>query len=241
MMAYQKFCYWVDLKELKRVRNGVEESGLQLTDEARIPCRVLRASTEVGYLAPPAWEGFCKRRTSWYQKSGKAGKFLVVSNTPFDHFDMEDPIIITESDFSPPWLPSSDELAQLIKSQEFQNRKPSIWEKVDPLDKEFYQRWYERHRPDEHFDFEKVFACHSANHANFLDPKFFVNQNGIMVPYSIADSIHVCSSCLEFFNILGSQWPIKYVVPCIGAVQFARLPVDLYFEVNTLNRKAPQG
>jgi hypothetical protein len=241
MMAYQKFCYWVDLKELKRVRNSVEERGLQLTDEARIPCRVLRASTEVGYLAPPAWKGFCKRRTSWYQKSGKADKFLIVSNTPFDHFDMEDPIIITESDFSPPRLPSSDELAQLIESQEFQNRKPSIWEQVDPLDKEFYQRWYERHRPDEGFDFDKVFAHHSANHANFLDPKFFVNQNGIMVPYSIADSIHVCSSCLEFFNILGSQWPVKYVVPCMGAVQFARLPVDLYFEVNALNRKAPQG
>jgi hypothetical protein len=57
------------------------------------------------------------------------------------------------------------------------------------------------------------------------------NQNGIMAPYSIADSIHVCSSCLEFFNILGSQWPVKYVVPCIGAVQFARLSMDHYFEV----------
>jgi hypothetical protein len=266
----------MDLGGLKKVRKSLEERGLQLTDEARIPCRVLRASREVGYLAPPAWDGFCKRRTSWYGKSDRAGKFLVVSNTPFDHLDMEDPIIITESDFRPPRLPSPDELAQLIKSQEFQNRKPPIWEKVDPLDKEFYQRWYERHRPDEPFDFEKIFSHHSANHANFLDPKFFVklpaqgtglpgnelsshivpldpaykagaaghlpaNQDGIIVPYSIADSIHVCSSCLEFFNILGNQWPVKYVVPCIGAVQFAHLPVDLYFEVNALNRKAPQG
>jgi hypothetical protein len=154
---------------------------------------------------------------------------------------MEDPIIITESDFRPPRLPSPDELAPLIKSQEFQNRKPPIWEKVDPLDKEFYQRWYERHRPDEPFDFDKIFAHHSANHANFLDPKFFATPNGITVPYSIADSIHVCSSCLEFFNILGSQWPVKYVVPCIGAVQFAHLPIDLYFEVNTLNKRDPQG
>ena len=54
-----------------------------------------------------------------------------------------------------------------------------------------------------------------------------------MVPYSISDSIHVCSSCLEFFNILGKQWPVKYVVPCIGAVQFAHLPMDQYFEVKT--------
>jgi hypothetical protein len=240
-MKYQKFCYWVDLKELKKVRNNLEERGLQLTDEARIPCRVLRATREVGYLAPPAWEGFCKRRTSWYGKSDKAGKFLLVSNTPFDHLDIGTPLIITESDFRPPRLPSPDELAPLIMSQEFQSRKPSIWEKVDPLDKEFYQRWYERHRPDDRFDFDEIFAHHSANHANFLDPKFFVHQNGITVPYSIADSLHVCSSCLEFFNILGGQCPLKYVVPCIGAVQFAHLPVDLYFEVNALNRKAQEG
>jgi hypothetical protein len=241
MMAYQKFCYWVDLKELKKVRKSLEERGLQLTDEARIPCRVLRASREVGYLAPPAWDGFCKRRTSWYRESDKAGKFLVVSNTPFDDLNIDNPIIIRESNFRAPRLPSPEEILQLIESQEFQARKPPIWEKVDPLDKEFYQKWYERHRSDEPFDFDKIFACHSANHANFLDPKFFVNQNGIMIPYSIADSIRVCSSCLEFFNILGSQWPVKYVVPCIGAVQFAHLPINLYLEVNVVGVKDREG
>ena len=99
------------------------------------------------------------------------------------------------------------------------------------VEKEFYQRWYERHQPQGLFDFEKIFAHHSANHANFIDPKYFATLNGCMVPYSIADSLHVCSSCLEFFNILGEQWPVKYVIPCIGAVRFAHLPMDQYFEV----------
>jgi hypothetical protein len=233
MSEYQKFCYWIDLHGLRKVKKSLEEKGIQLTDEARIPCRVLRASKDVGYLAPPTWDGFCKRRTSWYGKSDKAGKFLVVSNTPFDRLDIGNPIIITESDFSPLQLPSPDELAQLIKSQEFQSRKPSIWEKVDPLDKEFYQGWYERHRPDERFDFDKIFAHHSANHANFLDPKFFVTLSGVIAPYSIADSLHACSSCVEFFNIIGSQWPVKYVIPCIGAVQFAHLSENIYFRVTT--------
>jgi hypothetical protein len=231
MSEYQKFCYWVDLQGLKKVKKSLVEKGIQLTDEARIPCLVLRASREVGYLAPPAWDGFCKRRTSWYWKSDKAGKFLVVSNTSLDHLDIENTIIITESDFKPDRLPSPGEMLQLIKSEKYQGLKPDAWDEVDPLDKEFYQRWFERHRPGELFDFDKLFARHSANHANFLDPKFFVNLNGIMVPYSIADSIHVCSSCLELFNILGEQWPVKYVVPCIGAVQFAHLPMDQYFEV----------
>jgi hypothetical protein len=232
MMKYQKFCYWVDADRLKKVRENVEQTGGEFDDEVRIPCRVLRASREVSHLAPPAWYGFCKRRTSWYWDSEKAGKHLIVSNTPFDHADIGNPIIITESDFKPDRLPSPHEIAQLVKSQEFQRRKPNAWENIEPIEKDFYQTWFERHRPEESFDFEKIFACHSANHANFLDPKFFVNLNGIMVPYSIADSIHVCSSCLEFFNILGVPWSVKYVVPCIGAVQFAHLPANQYFKVS---------
>ncbi len=233
MTKYQKFCYWVDADLLRKVKENIEQSGGELDDEIRIPCRVLRTSREISYCAAPAWDGFCKRRTSWYEKSGKAGKFLVVSNTPFEYLNIGNPIIITESDFIPPRLPSPDELPQLIKAQEFQNKKPSIWEKVDPLDKQFYQTWFERHRPNELFDFDKIFAYHSANHANFLKPKFFVKLDGATVPYSIADSLHVCSSCLEFFNILGGQWKVKYVTPCIGAVMFARLPANRYFEVNT--------
>jgi len=231
MSEYQKFCYWIDLHGLRKVRENSEQKGIELDDETRIPCRTLRTSTEIGFVAPAAWDGFCRRRTSWYRKSDKAGKSLVVSNTSLDHLDIENPIIITGSDFKPDRLPSPGEILQLIKSEKYQRLKPDAWEKVDPLDIEFYQRWFERHRPDEPFDFEKIFAHHLANHANFLDPKFFINRNGIMVPYSIADTIHVCSSCHEFFNILGSQWSVKYVVPCIGAVQFAHLPKDRYFKV----------
>ena len=230
-MAYQKFCYWVDTHGLSKVRKNFEERGIQLTDEARIPCRVLRSTREAGYLASPAWYGLCKRRTPWYWESEKAGKFLVVSNTSLDHLDVGNPIIITESNFKPDRLPSPKEITQLIKSEEYQQRKPNAWENIEPIEKDFYQTWFERHRPNDPFDFEKIFMNHSANHSNFLDPKFFINLDGLIVPYSIADSLHVCSACLEFFNILGSQWPVKYVVPCIGAVLFAHLPMDQYFEV----------
>ncbi len=230
-MDYQKFCYWVDLHGLKKVREDIEQTGSELDDEARIPCRVLRPSTETIFLAPPAWNGFCKRRTSWYRKSEMVEKFLIVSNSPLNLPDIDHPIIITESNFKPDRFPSSDEISRLVQSREYQKRKPSEWDKPDPLEKDFYQRWFERNRIKEPFDFEKILISHSANHANFLDPKYFATLNGCMIPYSIADSIHVCSSCLEFFNILGEKWPVKYVVPCIGAVQFAHLPMDRYFEV----------
>jgi hypothetical protein len=236
MMKYQKFCYWVDADRLKKVKENVEQSRGEFDDEVRIPCRVLRTSREISYCAPTAWYGFCRRRTSWYWESEKASQHLIVSNTSLDHLDLRNPILITESSFRPDRLPSPDGIAQLVKSQEYRKRKPKAWEEVDPIDKDFYQTWFEHHRENEPFDLDKIFMSHSANHANFLDPKFFVNLNGVMVPYSIADSIHVCSSCLELFNILGEQWPVKYVMPCIGAVQFAHLPLDRYLKVEIIVR-----
>ena len=241
MSEYKKFCYWVDFHRLKSVRRNLEEIQMDLPDESRIPCRVLRASKEIAFLAPPAWNGFCKRRTSWYRNSDRAGKFLIVSNSPLDVPDLESPITIMGSNFMPDRLPNPDEISQLVRSKEYQKRKPSEWDKPDPLENDFYQRWFERQQRKEPFDFDKILLSHSANHANFIDPKFFINMNGAKVPYSIADSIYVCSSCLEFFNILGEQWIEKYVVPCIGAVQFAHLPMDHYFEVKTLRAVSSGG
>ena len=233
MSEYQKCCYWVDFQTLKAIRQQLEKREVELWEETRIPCRVLRASMEIGYVVPLAWEGLCKRRTSWYLSSEKAGKFLVVSNSPPNISGLGNPILIRNSNFMPERLPTYSEISDLARSRPFQEAMPRLWSKPDVLEKDFYQRWFGRHHSNEPFDFEKIILSHSANHANFIDPKFFDDQNGSKAPYSIANSTHVCSSCLEFFNILGNQWPVKYVVPCIGAVQFAKLPIDRYFKVIT--------
>ena len=104
---------------------------------------VLRASRDVSYIVPEAWDGFCERRTSWYRRSNKTDKFLVVSNTSLAHLDIGNPIIIRDSNFKPDRLPSPEEILQLMESQEYHKRKPREWEKVEPLEKEFYQRWDE--------------------------------------------------------------------------------------------------
>jgi len=233
MMKYQRFYNWVKYQEFRLVRENLEKKGTEMVEEARIPCRVLRSSVEIGFVAPPAWGSFCKRRTSWYWNSEKAEKFLIISNKPLDLPNSESWRTMIESNFRPDRFPSPEEIAQLIQSKEYQKEKPSIWDKPDPAEESFYRRWFERHGINEPFDFEKILMIHSANHANFLNPKFFITKGSTKIPYSIADSIHVCSSCLEFFNILGSQWALKYVIPCIGAVQFAHLPADQYFEVTT--------
>jgi hypothetical protein len=221
----------LDSNSFTSVKKVAEEEGNQGTDETHLPCRVLRSSTEVGYVAPSVWNGFCKRRTSWYWKSDRTEKFLIVSNQPVDIPGCKDPITIVESNFTPDRLPSLREIFELTESDEYHKRKPKGWDRPDAIEKDFYQIYFERYGVTDSFDFEKLLKYHSANHANFLDPKFSIILNEAKVPYSIADTIHVCSSCLEFFNILGNQWALKYVVPCIGAVKFAGLPINHYFEV----------
>lgn len=241
MTVYKKYCYWLDLNEFKSVRNDLEGKEIQGNDEAHLPCRVLRASKELGYVAPSAWNGFCKRRTSWYWKSEKAEKVMVVSNKLWDIPECKDPITIVESNFKPDRLPSEKEILELIELDEYRKKKPKGWDKPHAIEKDFYQVYFDRYGATNSFDFDKLLKYHSANHANFLNPKFFIIQDEAKVPYSIADTIHVCSSCLEFFDILGKQWPVKYIVPCIGAVKFAGLPMNDYFEVIAPKRKGSEG
>lgn len=230
-MGYIKFCYWIDKDRLEDFKKICHTKQINPREEVYIPCRVLKESREICYLSPKVWNGICERKTSWYWKSKKAGMILIISDLPLEGFDLGDPIGIKEIDFKPDQIPLFDEIRTLIESKAYKESKPDQWETFKPKEIEFYRKWFERYQPKEVFDFEKVFIYQSANHANFIHPRFFIYQDGMKIPYSISDSLHVCSSCMEFFDIIGDQWPIKYVVPCIGAVLFAHLPMNKYFEV----------
>jgi hypothetical protein len=106
MTVYRKYCYWVDLNGFTSAKKVRKEKENQRTNETHLPCRVLKTSTELGYVAPSAWNGFCKRGTSSYWRSEKAEKFLVVSNQPMDIPGCKDPITMVESNFKPDRSPS---------------------------------------------------------------------------------------------------------------------------------------
>jgi len=80
-------------------------------------------------------------------------------------------------------------------------------------------------------DYGFLYLSHSANHANFLSPRFFVRDGEGMIPYSIDRSAHLCSCCVELFQILGGNYQKKMVAPCPGATIFARLKPDQYLLV----------
>jgi hypothetical protein len=231
MPGYEKFSYWFDQSELERIRKSLGHGEMTVAEETHIPCRALRSSLGIGLVLPSAWQGFCKRRTSWYASSEKAGRFLVVSNRPLAISGNGRTILIRESDFKPDRLPTFEEVKEMAASRSFQKMKPSVWDKIDFFEKDFYRKWFERLGDKDCPGFEELLTYHSANHANFLDPRFFIPLEAGKAPYSIADSLRACSSCLEFFNILGDEWPLKYVTACSGAVRYARLSRDQYFSV----------
>ena len=78
--------------------------------------------------------------------------------------------------------------------------------------------------------YEELFITHCANHANFIEPEYYLKDEE-PIPYSLGKTTHICSACLEFFNIIGSKWKKKLVVPCPGAVLFAGLAPNRYYEV----------
>jgi hypothetical protein len=231
MQGYEKFCYWFNQEELERIGENLKHGEITMAEEAHIPCRALRSSLDICLVLPRAWQGFCRRRTSWYGSSQKAGRFLIVSNRPLPVSEDGRAILLRESNFKPDRLPTFEEVKEMAASRSFQKKKPSAWDKIDFFEKDFYRKWFERLAGKDRLGFEEALIYHSANHANFLDPKFFILLDAGKAPYSIADSLHACSSCLEFFNILGGEWPIKYVTACSGAVRYARLPRDQYFSV----------
>jgi hypothetical protein len=102
------------------------------------------------------------------------------------------------------------------------------------LEKKIYLRWASRLGSDVK-DYDLLYLSHTANHANFINPRFFVQDGNGIIPYSIDRSAHLCSCCVELFQVLGGKFEKNLVAPCPGAVIFARLRADRYLLVTSPN------
>lgn len=118
-MSYLKHCYWVSSRDMDSVREDLKGSGLPVTCESHLPCRLLRSSVGVGWASPEAWNGACKRKTSWYRRSAKSTQSLFVSNLPLDLPGLGRPTIVRASTFRPERIPSQGEIDQLLRSVEY--------------------------------------------------------------------------------------------------------------------------
>jgi hypothetical protein len=206
--------------------------GVEVTEIRKAVCLPLSRRIEVGLVAPEVWENYalCRRQFSWYRQSSRQGQTLVVSSVPLLEAAPDPAVIIKNSFFRPPRLPDREAQTALIQRESYRNSRPEEWENIEAKDREEQQKWLKVMGLQD-LTFEELFVGHCANHANFIEPAYQVLEDGHPVPYSLGRTRTVCSACLEFYNISGSSFKKKYVVPCPGAVLFAGLVPNHYYEV----------
>ncbi|MBC2716299.1 MAG: hypothetical protein HF978_13400 [Desulfobacteraceae bacterium] len=234
MKDYQKYTYWLDPEQFDKLEKKLVYNNVTISRSKRGVCSALSRHAEIEYITPEVWQKFklCRRQLSWYFLSPFKGKYLIVSSVDLKPYDLTPETIIQSSTFRPSVLPKQKDRLLMKKSQTYLQKKPYEWDNFSKENILFSEQWL-RKIGVRGVKFEELFVTHEANHANFIDPQFFITENSQVVPYSIDKTKHICSACLEFFNIIGRNFNKKFVVPCPGSVLMAGLPVNRYFEVTT--------
>jgi hypothetical protein len=235
-MTYTKFIYWLDDLVFKNFTEQSLRSNISMKEAQKAICLPLSANIPIGYVSPDAWNGYkiCKRQLSWYFKSPQAGKYLVVSSFDLDEYQLKPECIIRSTKFKPKALPKKNNLKELLDSPVYNRLKPQEWDNFENEEEASRKKWL-RVMGLGNMAFEDLFVWHCANHSNFLKPLYYIEEEGEKVPYSINKTTHICSACMEFYNIIGREFKKKYVVPCPGAVLFSGLAPNRYFEVISIN------
>jgi len=237
--AYVKYTHFLSLEELNVIKDWAKEKGVRMYKARDMPCEPLHPQRKIGYVAPKVWDRSCRRQGSWYRESSQAGKYLLISSFRMEHLHRGTKLSI--SDFSALRLPSKNVQMEMVQSTIYQRKKPGEWEKLSDNDMLRFKmarselcRLYGLNSGQMEEELHEVFVTHCANHSNFLAPRYYITEGSEIYPYSIADTPHVCSSCAEFFNLLGQEYRLKFVTPCTGAVIGAKLPLNKYVKVKNL-------
>jgi len=229
---YVKHIYWITEQEERALREQLSEQGIKLRSAKGIMCTPLDPINKISSVAPQVWSETCYRQGGWYRNSEKNGLYLIVSSFELDGYEEKKVATITESDFVPPRLASVRDKERLIEEPELHKKLPTEWTTIRDIEKRIYLRWARRLGSDVN-DYHFLYLSHTANHSNFIKPVFFVEGKDGTIPYSIDRSAHLCSCCVELFQVLGQQFKEKLVAPCPGATIFARLNPDKYLRVKS--------
>jgi hypothetical protein len=231
-MTYLKHIYWLNSDEAISLGESLESKGIKVKSAKGVVCTPLDEINRISVVAPAVWNETCARQGSWYRASNKNGLYLVISSFELDDLSHKKAATIRPTAFRPPRLPDADEQREMTEDSEFVANVPRAWNTVSDFEMRVYLRWAHR-LGSEVEDFDKLYLTQTANHANFIKPRFFVVEDGKVIPYSIDRSAHLCSCCLELFQVLGGEYLKKLVAPCPGATIFARLKPDGYLLVET--------
>lgn len=235
---YIRYTYWVTPAKREELVAHLQQEGVRVRPARSVMCTPLDEITQASYITPSVWNRICSRQGAWYRRSSRYGQELLVLEAPMESLASCLNTVFWVSDFVPERRATREEMKRLVQSKVYERRRPEEWERVVPAEQQKWERWMAK--KGLRASFEEIFLAHRANHANFLDPLIYVTDDGLKIPYSIAPSTHLCSCCLELYNLIGERFTRKFVAPCLGALFFAGLSQDQYFEVITCGHP-PRG
>jgi hypothetical protein len=225
--------YWFDEGDFESSKKLLSEAGYRLEATRMTPCQVLRArGKNLVYAPPEVWSRLCVRQGSWYRHSDRRGQYMLMSDHRLpealaDYLDSE----MSESDFAPTSLPTAEVLNTIVSSEEYQSQKPDRWEKIRSTEALLVKLLFLFNRSWGISDnLKKHWLGNRANHANFLSKQVTTDVEGEQVAYSVTNNEGVCSSCVEFFNVIEVD-SRKLVRSCPGAVTFGGAKRDIYYDI----------
>jgi hypothetical protein len=232
--GYCKWAAWTDQEHTAALIARLAFEGREVHRTATAVCVPLSARIDIGLVLPAAWNApLCRRPCSWQRHSPLAGQFLWISNEDLRPFGLAPQIRIVSVAFTPPEIPGLQDQQALIARDTYRRAKPAEWDDFSTADPAEQQRWM-RVMGVRARRFEDLFLTHCANHANFIQARYFIRDGETIVPYAIGPTKRVCSACLELFNVVGTAYARKLVMPCPGAAIFAGLPVNRYLLAQVL-------
>ena len=234
----RRHLYWFDEGDFESSKKLLSEAGYRLEATRMTPCQVLRArGKNLVYAPPEVWSRLCVRQGSWYRHSDRRGQYMLMSDHRLpealaDYLDSE----MSESDFAPTSLPTAEVLNSIVSSEEYQSQKPDRWEKIRSTEALLVKLLFLFNRSWGISDnLKKHWLGNRANHANFLSKQVTTDVEGEQVAYSVTNNEGVCSSCVEFFNVIEMD-SRKLVRSCPGAVTFGGAKRDIYYDIKPLKK-----
>ena len=234
--SYIKHIYWLTEDREARLGEELLGQGTKLKRAKGIVCTPLDRINRISSVPPAVWNETCARQGSWYRQSERNGQFLIVSSFELKDYEEHKSAVITETNFDPPRLATKVDMEALLEDERLREKLPEEWTRVREMEKRIYMRWARR-LGGEPSDYEALYHSHTANHANFIHPRFFIEDGRGPIPYSINRSAWLCSCCVELFQVLGRNYHKKLVAPCPGATIFARLKPDKYLLVESTEKE----
>ena len=211
-----KYCYWMDKSDVEKLKTQLDDEQKNYALAVKLPCEALKAET--GIVAPEVWNLNCRHDAApWYYASKLNGKYLVVSdNRLSSEYEALLEVIVKESDFTSESYPSKEEIKKLADSPKFKEQRPEGWLGF-PEDAKTRLATAFKNNVGIDDSIDDIFKGWDAIHANFMEGKYTIEEEGKHIPYTIADTNHTGSCCVELFNIVGSEFKTKLVKPCLGA------------------------